>query len=68
MIFLCFSSKDRYEIVESIYYHIKNIGIPVWYDRNEILMGDDRDYKNFVEGVDSCKYSITQSRFIRDFI
>lgn len=58
MIFLCFSSKDRYEIVESIYYHIKNIGIPVWYDRNEILMGDDRDYKNFVEGVDSCKYAI----------
>lgn len=58
MIFLCFSSKDRYDIVESIYYHIKNLGISVWYDRNEILMGDDRDYKNFVEGVDSCKYAI----------
>ena len=58
MIFLCFSSKDRYDIVESIFYHIKNLGISVWYDRNEILMGDDRDYKNFVEGVDSCKYAI----------
>lgn len=58
MIFLCFSSKDRYDIVESIYYHIKNIGIPVWYDRNEILMGDNRDYKNFIEGVDSCKYAV----------
>lgn len=58
MIFLCFSSKDRYNIVESIYYHIKNVGIPVWYDRNEILMGDNRDYKNFIEGIDSCKYAV----------
>ena len=46
MIFLCFSSKDRKKIAESIFYHIHNIGLPIWYDRNEILMGDDRDYKN----------------------
>ncbi len=58
MIFLCFSSKDRYDIVESVYYHIKNIGIPIWYDRNEILMGNNRNYKNFVEGVESCNYAI----------
>lgn len=58
MIFLCFSSKDRYDIAESVYYHIRNYGIPVWYDRNEILMGDDRNYKNFVEGVESCKYAV----------
>jgi len=58
MVFLCFSSKDRYEIVESVYYHLRNLGIPVWYDRNEILMGDNRDYKNFTEGVESCKYAV----------
>ena len=58
MVFLCFSSKDRYDIIESIYYHLKNIGIQVWYDRNEILMGDNRNYKNFIEGVESCNYSI----------
>lgn len=57
-IFLCFSSKDRYDIAESIYYHLTNIGIPVWYDRREILMGDNRNHKNFVEGVCSCEYAI----------
>lgn len=58
MVFLCFSSKDRENISESVYYHLNNIGIEVWYDRKEILMGDNRDYKNFVEGVDSCNYGI----------
>ena len=58
MIFLCFSSKDRYDIAESVYYHIKNMGIPIWYDRKEILMGNNRNYKNFVEGVESCNYAI----------
>lgn len=58
MIFLCFSSKDRYDIIESIYYHLKNIGIKIWYDRNEILMGDNRKYKNFIEGVESCNYAV----------
>ncbi len=58
MIFLCFSSKDRYSIAESIYYHLNNIGVPIWYDRKEILMGDNRNYKNFIEGVDACRYAI----------
>ncbi len=57
-VFLCFSSKDRYDIAESIYYHLTNIAIPTWYDRKEILMGDNRNYKNFVEGVCACKYAI----------
>lgn len=57
-VFLCFSSKDRYDIVESIYYHLTNIGIPTWYDRKEILMGDNRNHKNFVEGVCACAYAI----------
>lgn len=58
MVFLCFSSKDRYDIAESVYYHLTNVGVPVWYDRKEILMGDDRNYKNFIEGVESCNYAI----------
>lgn len=58
MIFICFSSKDRAVIAESIFYHIHNIGLPVWYDRNEILMGDNRDYKNFVEGVENSEYAV----------
>ena len=58
MIFLCFSSKDRASIAESIFYHIRNMGLPIWYDRNEIIMGDNRDYKNFVEGVESSNYAV----------
>lgn len=58
MIFLCFSSKDRNVFAESIYYHLSNFGLNSWYDRKEILMGDNREYKNFIEGVESCEYSV----------
>lgn len=57
MIFICLSSKDR-NLVESIVYHLKNLALPVWYDRHEILMSEDRDYKNFIEGISNKKYSI----------
>lgn len=57
-VFFCFSSKDRSSLVESLLYHLDNYGIPVWYDRREMLMGDQRNYKNFVEGVGLCKYAI----------
>ena len=58
MVFFCFSSKDRQAIVESILYHLDNYCIPVWYDRRTMLMSDQRNYKNFVEGVGSCRYAI----------
>lgn len=58
MVFFCFSSKDRQSIVESILFHLTNYGIPVWYDRHKMLMGDKRNYKNFVEGVGYSKYAI----------
>ncbi|MDF2802731.1 MAG: hypothetical protein K0S61_2634 [Anaerocolumna sp.] len=58
MIFFCFSSKDRHIIVESIFFHITNYAIPVWYDRHKMLLGDERDYKNFVEGVNQNKYAV----------
>lgn len=58
MLFFCFSSKDRHSIVESILFHLTNYGLPVWYDRHKMLLGDERDYKNFDEGVKKCNYSI----------
>ena len=58
MIFLCFSSKDRLQIVEAMLFHITNYELPVWYDRHKMLMGDDRDYKNFDEGINQCEYAI----------
>ncbi len=58
MVFFCFSSKDRQVIVESLLYHLDNYCIPVWYDRRTMLMSDQRNYKNFVEGVGSCRYAV----------
>ena len=57
MIFFCFSSKDRLQIVEAMLFHITNYELPVWYDRHKMLMGDDRDYKNFDEGINQCEYA-----------
>ena len=45
-LFICFSAKDRYVIAQPIVYHLKNYGINVWYDRYEMIMGDDRFKKN----------------------
>lgn len=58
MLFFCFSSKDRDSVVESILYHVSNYAIPVWYDRQQMLLGDQRNYKNFIEGVDHSRYAI----------
>ena len=35
-----------------------NYELPVWYDRQQMLLGDNRDYKNFTEGVDKASYFI----------
>ncbi len=57
-IFICLSSKDRQEIVESIVYHISNFGFAIWYDRHKMLLGDKRNYKNFIEGIVNTRYAI----------
>ncbi len=57
-IFICLSSKDRQTIVESIIYHLANFGFALWYDRHKMLLGDKRNYKNFVEGIIQTKYAI----------
>lgn len=58
MLFFCFSSKDRLSIVESLLFHLDEYCIPIWYDRREMLMSDQRDYKNFVEGVENSTYAV----------
>lgn len=58
MIFFCFSSKDRKQIVEALLFHISNFELPVWYDRHKMLMGDERNYKNFDEGVAKARYAV----------
>lgn len=57
-LFICFSAKDRYDIVQPVVYHLKNYGIHVWYDRYEMVMGDDRIEKNLVDGAKRCRYAL----------
>lgn len=57
-LFICFSAKDRYDIVQPVVYHLKNYGIHVWYDRYEMVMGDDRVEKNLEEGAGKCRYAL----------
>ncbi len=57
-IFICLSSKDRQEVVESILYHMTNFGFAIWYDRHKMLLGDKRNYKNFTEGIVNTEYAI----------
>lgn len=57
-LFVCFSAKDRYTIVQPIVYHLKNHGINVWYDRYEMVMGDNRYERNILEGAGKCKYAL----------
>ena len=57
-IFVCLSSKDRQTVVESIMYHIANFGFAMWYDRHKMLLGDKRNYKNFIEGIVQTEYAI----------
>lgn len=57
-VFICFAAEDRYKIAEPIAYHLTNYGIGIWYDRQKLLMGDDRIQKNLTEGVAKCQYAI----------
>lgn len=57
-LFICFSAKDRYKIVQPIVYHLKNYGINIWYDRYKLVMGDNRIEKNIVDGAGKCKYAL----------
>ena len=58
MIFLCFSSQDRYSIAKSCLYHLKNYGYNTWYDYHELILGDRKREKNFEKAIQSCNYFI----------
>lgn len=58
MIFLCFSSSDRYTVVQSCLYHLKRYGIDVWYDYHELVLGDNKEIKNFQYAIEKSKYYI----------
>lgn len=57
-VFLCFSSTDRYSIVNSVLYHLKKFHIPVWYDYHELTLGDKRMRENFEFGLNLCNYAV----------
>ncbi|WP_310602317.1 toll/interleukin-1 receptor domain-containing protein [Anaerosporobacter sp.] len=57
-LFVCFSAKDRYDIVQPVVYHLKNYGVDIWYDRHEMVMGDNRIKKNIEEGAGRCGYAL----------
>ena len=56
-IFVGFSSSDRYEIVESILYHLANYGMAIWYDRHKMRLGDFYS-DNFTDGILNTKYAV----------
>lgn len=54
-VFFCFSGKDRLLYAQSLNFHLKNLGIDVWYDYEKLLLGDDGDFVNIEEGVEQSK-------------
>lgn len=55
-VFFCFSGKDRLVYAQSLNFHLKNLGIEVWYDYEKLYLGDDGDYVNIEEGVNNLRY------------
>jgi len=45
---MCFSSADREPYVHALFYQLKTLGINVWYDYDNLRLGDNRCEKNLV--------------------
>ncbi len=58
MIFIGYSSRDRYSIVEPMVFHIKNYGFHMWYDFHDMFLSDNRYHENFELGIAQSKYVI----------
>lgn len=58
MLFIGYSNKDRYDIVEPMVFHLKNYGINVWYDFHDMFLSDNRFSTNFEIGIGGSKYVI----------
>lgn len=51
-VFFCCSGKDRLVYAQSLNFHLKNLGIEVWYDYEKMYLGD---YVNIEEGLEQSK-------------
>lgn len=58
MIFIGYANDDRYSIVESIVFHLKNWGFHTWYDFHDMYLGDNRVKVNFEYGIEKSSYVI----------
>lgn len=58
MVFIGYSNEDRYDIVESMVFHLKNYGMMVWYDFHNMMLGDNRFKENFETGIGKSNYVI----------
>lgn len=58
MIFIGYANDDRYDIVESIVFHLKNWGFDTWYDFHNMYLGDNRQKTNFEHGIGESDYVI----------
>lgn len=58
MLFIGYSSKDRYMIVEPLLFHLKHMGFQVWYDFHDMFLGDNREKVNFEYGIGTASYII----------
>lgn len=56
-LFVGFAAEDRHTIAEPLIYHLKNYGVNTWYDRHNLLLGDERRKMNLEEGVSESAYS-----------
>lgn len=58
MLFIEYSCKDRYTIVEQILFHLQHFGLNVWYDFQGMFPCDDRFQTNFVHHIGSSTYIV----------
>ncbi len=58
MLFIAYSKKDRKHLVNPILFHLKQMGVNVWYDFYEMFLGDDRLEANFDKGLACCHYTL----------
>lgn len=50
-VFFCFSGQDRLKYAQSLNFHLKNFGVDVWYDYEQIFLGDIGDTVNIEDGL-----------------
>lgn len=58
-IFICSADEDRYDVVQSMVYHLRNHGVDVWNDRYKMAESDGQFERNSIaDGAVKCKYAL----------